>query len=111
MQRLGSSKEGKVYMNKGMLSSKTDEWETPQDLFNSLDAKYHFTLDPCATDKNAKCKRHFTKAENGLVQKWGGAFGVYEPAIRTADREMGAEGISRSTEARNSCLLFASGKD
>ena len=57
---------------KGLFSSETVEWETPQELFNSLNNKYHFTLDPCSTDKNVKCKKHFTILDNGLAQNWEG---------------------------------------
>lgn len=32
-------------------SSKTCEWETPQDLFDQLNDEFHFTLDVCATAK------------------------------------------------------------
>lgn len=35
-------------------SSESDDWETPQNLFNYLDNSYHFTLDPCADDFNHK---------------------------------------------------------
>lgn len=59
-------------MNKAMFSSKTPEWETPQSLFDTLDSEYHFDLDPASTDENAKCERHFTKADNGLEKNWGG---------------------------------------
>ena len=51
-------------------SSKTAEWETPQDVFDAFNRQFHFTLDPCCTHENAKCERHFTKEENGLVQDW-----------------------------------------
>lgn len=59
-------------LQKAMVSSKTNEWETPQGLFDQLDEEFHFTLDPCATDDNAKCRRYFTKEENGLTQDWSG---------------------------------------
>ena len=59
-------------MNKVHFSSQTGEWETPQALFDPLDAEFHFTLDVCATAENAKCKRYFTKADDGLVQDWRG---------------------------------------
>ena len=55
-----------------MFSSKTDEWETPQEFFNVLDQEFHFTLDPCADDYNHKCERYFTKAADGLKQPWNG---------------------------------------
>lgn len=59
-------------LNDGMFSAATDEWETPQYLFDALDKEFHFTLDPCSTDENAKCEKHYTLAENGLAQDWRG---------------------------------------
>ena len=59
-------------MNKGLFTSNTAEWATPQDFFDKLDAEFHFTLDPCCTHENAKCKKHYTIAENGLQQDWTG---------------------------------------
>ena len=59
-------------INAGMMTSKTPEWGTPQWLFDELDAEFHFDLDPCCTHENAKCAKHFTKAEDGLNQEWGG---------------------------------------
>ncbi len=58
--------------NNLMFSSKTDMWSTPQDLFDQLNEEFHFTLDPCCTDDNAKCMKHYTKKENGLSQSWVG---------------------------------------
>jgi site-specific DNA-methyltransferase (adenine-specific) len=55
-----------------MFSSATPEWETPQDFFDTLNAEFHFTLDPCSTDENAKCEKHYTKEQDGLVQDWTG---------------------------------------
>lgn len=55
-----------------MFSSKSNEWETPQAFFDELDKEFHFTLDPCSTHENAKCKKHFTIAEDGLKQSWEG---------------------------------------
>lgn len=53
-------------------SSETDEWPTPQWLFDALDREFGFTLDPCSTDENAKCQKHFTRSQNGLLQSWAG---------------------------------------
>jgi phage N-6-adenine-methyltransferase len=53
-------------------SSKTCEWPTPQAFFDALDDEFQFTLDPCSTDENAKCDKHFTVNENGLLQSWRG---------------------------------------
>ena len=53
-----------------MFSSKTNEWATPQALFDELDLEFHFTLDPCATPENAKCKKYYTEADDGLSKDW-----------------------------------------
>jgi phage N-6-adenine-methyltransferase len=53
-----------------LYSSRSEEWPTPQQFFTSLNREFHFTLDPCATQDNAKCRRYFTKAQNGLEQEW-----------------------------------------
>ncbi len=53
-------------------SSATDEWPTPQDFFDRLNAEFGFTLDPCCTHESAKCAKHFTKAEDGLTRSWTG---------------------------------------
>lgn len=68
-------------MDKVLFSSKRMDWETPQELFNELDREFHFTLDPCATDKTAKCSRYYTKEQDGLKQSWGGAYGVLQSAV------------------------------
>ena len=59
-------------MNKALFSSATEEWATPKDFFDALDAEFHFTLDPCSTDDNAKCAKHYTKEQDGLSQDWIG---------------------------------------
>lgn len=58
-------------LNSGMFTSNTDEWATPQDFFERLNEEFRFTLDVCATPENAKCKRFFTKEQDGLAQDWG----------------------------------------
>lgn len=45
-------------------------WETPWELFRPLDSYFNFDLDPCASEKNAKCERYITKKMDGLVQPW-----------------------------------------
>ncbi len=60
-------------------SSETPEWSTPQDLFDQLDAEFHFTLDVCATDENAKCASYFTAADDGLARPWEGVCWMNPP--------------------------------
>ncbi len=49
------------------------EWATPAQLFARLDREFGFTLDPCATPANAKCRRYFTERDDGLRRPWGRA--------------------------------------
>lgn len=58
--------------NKLMFSSKSDLWETPQELFDRLDNEFHFTLDVCALPENAKCQQFYTPEQDGLSQPWTG---------------------------------------
>ena len=56
-----------------MFSSKSDEWSTPQELFDMLNHAFKFDLDPCADESNHKCDLYYTKEQDGLKQPWGGA--------------------------------------
>jgi len=51
-------------------SSVSNEWETPENLYRSLNERFKFTLDPCCTHESAKCEKHYTMIENGLAQDW-----------------------------------------
>jgi len=56
-----------------------DDWETPVEFFNLLDKEFHFTLDPCASKENAKCKRFYTIIDNGLKKSWRGERAFVNP--------------------------------
>jgi phage N-6-adenine-methyltransferase len=60
-------------------SSRSCEWSTPPELFARLDARFAFTLDPCATADNARCPRWYTKVDDGLRQEWAGRVFVNPP--------------------------------
>lgn len=64
-------------------SSATCEWATPQWLFDALAREFAFTLDPCATAENAKCRRFFTAADDGLAQDWHGDVVFMNPPYGT----------------------------
>ncbi|MGW9934357.1 DNA N-6-adenine-methyltransferase [Staphylococcus sp. HMSC068C09] len=51
-------------------SSNSNEWATPQNLFDELNDEFNFTPDPCATDENAKCSKYFTIENDGLSKDW-----------------------------------------
>lgn len=60
-----------------MFSSKSDEWETPQWLFDELNKEFGFEIDVAASDENHKCDIYFKKNPDpmhfdGLNADWGG---------------------------------------
>jgi phage N-6-adenine-methyltransferase len=54
-----------------LFSSRSEEWPTPQSFYDVLNKEFNFSLDACATAENAKCRRYFTKEDDGLTQHWG----------------------------------------
>ena len=59
-------------ITKGMMSSNSAEWATPQNLFYELNNEFGFTLDPCCTHLNRKCEKYYTKEDDGLSKDWSG---------------------------------------
>lgn len=62
-----------------MPQSKTNDWSTPQDLFDELNDSWHFTVDVASSDDNFKVQRHYTSSDNGLEQDWDGEMVWYNP--------------------------------
>lgn len=69
-----------VYNNSNK-KTRRDDWATPWYFFKILDAIFHFTLDPCASDENHKCDNYFTKEQNGLMQNWYGFNDLEEKTV------------------------------
>lgn len=57
--------------NKALFTSNKQDWETPKDLFDCLNSKYHFDLDAAASHQNAKLPNYFTADDDALQQDWG----------------------------------------
>lgn len=58
-------------MNTALMFSKaSDEWSTPQDFFDALDAEFSFDLDVAASRENHKCGFYFTMEDDALAQDW-----------------------------------------
>ena len=55
-----------------MFSSRSDEWETPQDLFDRLHAEFDFQIDLAATDANKKIWNSylFDDGDDALTLDW-----------------------------------------
>ncbi len=61
-----------LMLNAGLMTSLTDQWATPKDLFDELDAEFSFDLDACASEWNYKVANYFDEAADGLAQVWTG---------------------------------------
>ena len=87
-----------------MTSTGKDDWETPHWLFDKLNAEFHFTLDPCCTHQTAKCRKHYTPAENGLIQDWGGRlfFAILPTPARPAQTPAKSHGCRNAQQRRKS---------
>ena len=70
-------------LNKGMMSSKTDDWATPQEFFDMLNDEFHFTLDVCASLENAKVGNFLTKNDNQLLDGLGNHWATWKAAEGT----------------------------
>lgn len=64
-----------------LYSSKSEEWETPQDLFDQLNAQFSFTLDAAATAENTKCEEFLTREDDALAEStnWPGVVWLNPP--------------------------------
>lgn len=90
-------------INKSLFSSNSDEWATPQNIFDSLNEEFNFNLDPCATESNHKCDLFYTKENDGLSQKWGGTGSFVTRHIATSRHGSKNHSEKRGTTRR---LLF-----
>lgn len=88
-------------------SSQRMDWETPQWLFDQLDAEFGFELDVCATPENAKCERYFTPEHDGLSQEWTGVCWMNPPYGREIGRWMRKAYESSLNGATVVCLVPA----
>jgi len=72
--------------NRGLFSSAHGDWETPDALFQALDAEFGFTLDACATAKTAKCSSYLSPDDDALSEYWNGVVFCNPPYGRRIGR-------------------------
>lgn len=66
-------------LNEHLMSSESDQWATPEELFSRIDDEFKFDCDVCASKENAKCDVYFTEADDGLSQEWHGTCWMNPP--------------------------------
>ena len=79
-----------------------DVFYPPQDVFDKLNGEFSFTLDPCANDTNHKCKKYFTKTENGLLQNWDDEIVFCNPPY---GREIG-KWVKKAAESKATVVML-----
>lgn len=94
-------------LNNGLFSSKTDLWETPQSLFDLLDAEFGFDIDVCAIPENTKCTKYYSPEIDGLKQTWRGVCWMNPPYGREIARWVKKAHESGNAGAVVVCLLPA----
>lgn len=52
----------------------SDEWETPQELFDELNKEFNFDIDLCATRENSKCDAYYVDYLNANYIDWDVGF-------------------------------------
>lgn len=51
-------------------SCKSSEWETPHDLFEAYNTRFHFNVDVAATHDNALLEKYWTIQDDALSKDW-----------------------------------------
>ena len=59
--------------------SKSEEYETPNEIFKPLQEEFGLVLDVCANDKNHKCEIYLTKEMDALTHDWEYNFWMNPP--------------------------------
>lgn len=96
-------------------SSKKQDWETPQWLFDELNEEFHFNFDVCANVDNTKCgvNRYEEGVEDGLKEDWEKCAEDVPKRINWMNPPYGREigkWIKKASETKNAttvCLLPA----
>jgi len=70
-------------ISSGLMSSLSDDWGTPQRVFDDLNAEFGFTVDVCASEFNHKVAHYFDVEKDGLEQTWTGVVWMNPPYGRT----------------------------
>lgn len=86
-------------------SSKKDDWETPQALYDQLNEQHDFTLDAAATDTNHKADTYFTQEDDALNQEWKGRV-FCNPPYGRAIKKWVKKAYEESLQPYNECVVM-----
>lgn len=85
-----------------MFSKASDEWETPQGLYDELYREFQMNYDVAASPENYKCRRYMTAAENALDWSWAGLTTINGPTVAWCNPPYSQAGkfIAKAAEER-----------
>jgi len=69
-------------INPALFSSKSSDWETPQDLYDALNEEFGFTCDVAANAENAKHVNYIDEQQDALIVPWEGVCWCNPPYSR-----------------------------
>lgn len=92
-----------------MFSSKKLDHSTPDDLFKQLDEEFHFILDVCADEKNAKCM--YFPGDFGLTQDWIGPAWMNPPYGRKTIGKWLKKAVQQTTRGVTTVALLPARTD
>lgn len=95
-------------MTRGLVTSSSAEWETPQELFNAIADEFGpFDLDAAASRSNRKCELYLTREDDALACPWTGKVWLNPPYGRQIGAFVEKAAISAKAGAHVVCLLPA----
>lgn len=92
---------------KVMFSNKSDEYETPLELFNALHEIFEFTLDPAASELSHMVDNYYTLEDDGLSKSWAGETCFINPPYSKARQWIEAATEEYVTSGVTSVMLLA----
>ena len=92
-------------IHESLYSSRSEEWPTPAAFYEQMNTEFRFTLDPCATPENAKCRKFYSKTEDGLRQSWGRHVVFCNPPYGRSMREWARKCYEASVNGATVVLL------
>lgn len=101
-----------VDMKGPMMSSKRDDYSTPQELFDNIDEVFHFTLDAAADASNTKCENYYTVDDDALTLDWPGTVWVNPPYGKYVTPKWVKKGYEESAKHNSTvCMLLPARTD
>jgi site-specific DNA-methyltransferase (adenine-specific) len=92
-------------VSNALFSSKTDEWTTPQHLFEELNREFKFEVDVCANKENAKCEKFFCIEDNSLDRDWAPMVCWMNPPYSQIAKWMAKADLESKAGATVVCLV------